>query len=228
MKVLLVDDDVELVGMLQEYLNNEGVSVDVCYNGQTGIAKVESAQYDAMFLDIMLPDMNGLDVLKYIRKHNDIPIIMLTARGDNLDRVTGLEMGADDYIPKPCYPREVLARLKAILRRSRDEITQKFETSLTFYEFTLDLLQHTCYWKNQPLELTVTEFNLLTVLLKYQDRVVTKDELSEKGIGRVRELYDRSIDVHISKIRQKLYQFTEGDITIETIRSIGYRIRAAQ
>lgn len=226
MSILLVDDDVELAGMLKEYLTNEGFTVSVFHTGSEGITEALQGSYSAMILDIMLPDMSGIDVLNQIRKKSQIPIIMLTAKGDNIDRVVGLEMGADDYIPKPCYPRELLARLRAVLRRSDEKSAPiKEENSLTFNGLTLDLLQHISLWNDVSFELTATEFNLLSLLLKHQDRVVTKDELSELGIGRPRELYDRSIDVHISNMRQKLNQITQGVISIETIRSVGYRIR---
>ena len=152
---------------------------------------------------------------------------MLTAKGDNIDRVLGLELGADDYIPKPCYPRELLARLRAVLRRMDDKqpYAELDDKKYQFHDLTLDIPQRLCMWKNITIELTSTEFNLLALLVKNNDRVVTKEELSEEGLGRARELYDRSVDVHISNIRQKLHQLTRDAITIETIRAVGYRIR---
>lgn len=225
--ILLVDDDIELAQMLSEYLTNESFKVKVVHQGQEGITEALTGKYKAIILDIMLPDLNGIDVLKSIRQSINIPVIMLTAKGDNIDRVLGLELGADDYIPKPCYPRELLARLRAVLRRMDDKLPQNELDDKKYYfnNLVLDLPQRLCLWKNIVIELTSTEFNLLALLVKNSDRVVTKEELSEEGLGRARELYDRSVDVHISNIRQKLHQLTKDAVTIETIRAVGYRIR---
>ncbi|XKM13567.1 response regulator transcription factor [Orbaceae bacterium ac157xtp] len=233
--ILLIDDDIELAQMLNEYLTNENFNVTVVHSGREGIDEVLSGKYKAAILDIMLPDISGIDVLKQLRQTTNIPVIMLTAKGDNIDRVLGLELGADDYIPKPCYPRELLARLRAVLRRS-DNKSKVANSSLSFdssndskYQFNdllLDIPQRLCFWKDgQIIDLTSTEFNLLVLLVKNHDRVVTKEELSEEGLGRVREAYDRSVDVHISNIRQKIHQATGNKVTIETIRAVGYRIR---
>ena len=225
--ILLIDDDVELSQMLSEYLTNESFKVKVVHQGQEGINEALTGEYKAIILDIMLPDLNGIDVLKNIRQSLNTPVIMLTAKGDNIDRVLGLELGADDYIPKPCYPRELLARLSALLRRMDDKqpYAELDDKKYQFHDLTLDIPQRLCMWKNITIELTSTEFNLLALLVKNNDRVVTKEELSEEGLGRARELYDRSVDVHISNIRQKLHQLTRDAITIETIRAVGYRIR---
>lgn len=226
--ILLVDDDIELSQMLCEYLTNESFKVTVVHYGKDGVNEALSGKYKAMILDIMLPDMNGVDVLKNIRQSSNIPVIMLTAKGDNIDRVLGLELGADDYIPKPCYPRELLARLRAVLRRMDEKVVtqNRSDNAYNFHDLVLDIPQRLCIWNSDvSIELTSTEFNLLVLLIKNHDRVVTKEELSEEGLGRARELYDRSVDVHISNIRQKLHQFTDDAITIETIRAVGYRIR---
>lgn len=228
--ILLIDDDVELSQMLSEYLTNESFKVKSVYTGQEGIDEANSGKYKAIILDVMLPDINGIDVLKTIRQSVKIPVIMLTAKGDNIDRVLGLELGADDYVPKPCYPRELLARLRAVLRRVDEQPSASpQESNSKKYEFNnliLDVPQRQCCWNDIMIELTSTEFNLLALLVKNQDRVVTKEELSEVGLGRARELYDRSVDVHISNIRQKLHQLTNDAVTIETIRAVGYRIRS--
>ncbi|OCG10363.1 DNA-binding response regulator [Gilliamella sp. wkB178] len=226
MNILLIDDDVELSQMLSEYLTNEGFNIKSVYLGKNGIEEALSGKYRAAILDVMLPDINGIDVLKSIRQQCNMPVIMLTAKGDNIDRVLGLELGADDYIPKPCYPRELLARLRAVLRRfderSVDTVDDK---KYHFNGLTLDLPQRLCTWNDKVIDLTSTEFNLLVLLVKNNERVVTKEELSEIGLGRARELYDRSVDVHISNIRQKLHQVAQNVVTIETIRAVGYRIR---
>ena len=224
--ILLIDDDVELSQMLSEYLTNEGFNIKSVYLGQDGINEALSGKYRTAILDVMLPDINGIDVLKSIRQHSNMPVIMLTAKGDNIDRVLGLELGADDYIPKPCYPRELLARLRAVLRRFDERPVEMIDDKkYQFNGLTLDLPQRLCTWNGKVIDLTSTEFNLLVLLVKYSDRVVTKEELSEIGLGRARELYDRSVDVHISNIRQKLHQVAQNIVTIETIRAVGYRIR---
>lgn len=226
MSVLLIDDDIELSQMLGEYLTNEGFRVTIVHLGHEGIQAALSGEHRAVILDIMLPDISGVDVLKNIRQSSGIPVIMLTAKGDNIDRVLGLELGADDYVPKPCYPRELLARLRAVLRRFDEK--QPMIDDVKKYNFNglvLDSPQRLCIWKDQTIDLTSTEFNLLSILVKNSDRVVTKEELSIEGLGRSRELYDRSVDVHISNIRHKLHEVTHDMVTIETIRAVGYRIR---
>lgn len=225
--ILLVDDDVELSQMLSEYLTNEGLTVKAIYNGNQAIEE-NFDKYQAVILDIMLPDISGIDVLKVIRQNYNVPVIMLTAKGDNIDRVLGLELGADDYIPKPCYPRELLARLRAVMRRvNQKEVPQQkpVEKKYNFKGLILDIPQHMCFWHEQVIDLTSTEFNLLVLLIKNKDRVLTKEELSEEGLGRSREAYDRSVDVHISNIRQKLHQIVNDEVVIETIRAVGYRIK---
>ncbi|MFS2222149.1 response regulator transcription factor [Pantoea sp. B65] len=226
MKILLVDDDVELGTMLSQYLIGEGFDASLVLTGKAGVEGALSGDYTAMILDIMLPDMSGIDVLRQVRQNSRLPVIMLTAKGDNIDRVIGLEMGADDYMPKPCYPRELVARLRAVLRRFEEQVPAPEKKDLiTWGDLALNPATRISEWKNKPFDLTASEFNLLDLLLRSPDRVVSKDELSEKGLGRPREAYDRSVDVHISNIRQKLSQLTADTINIETVRSIGYRIR---
>jgi two-component system OmpR family response regulator len=226
MKILLVDDDLELGTMLSEYLTAEGFNASLVLTGKAGVDGALSGEYIAMILDIMLPDMSGIDVLREVRKKSRLPIIMLTAKGDNIDRVIGLEMGADDYVPKPCYPRELVARLRAVLRRFEEQPEAVDKVSvLSFNELTLNPSTRNSAWQGKAFDLTASEFNLLELLLRSPERVVSKDELSEKGLGRPREAYDRSVDVHISNIRQKLGALTDNRLSIETVRSIGYRIR---
>ncbi|HHQ4474781.1 response regulator transcription factor [Aeromonas sp. S41-2] len=223
MKILLVDDDLELGTMLSEYLGGEGFTTTHVLTGKSGVQHALSGNYAAVVLDIMLPDLNGSEVLRQIRHASQIPVIMLTAKGDNIDRVIGLEMGADDYVPKPCYPRELVARLRAVLRRVEPAKTGK-DNSLRLAGLTLSPATRQCHWQASPLELTATEFNLLELLLRSPERVVSKDELSLHGLGRPREPYDRSVDVHICNIRQKLQALAGEAIGIETVRSIGYRL----
>ncbi|MBV4368029.1 response regulator transcription factor [Erwinia sp. BNK-24-b] len=226
MKILLVDDDLELGTMLSQYLIAEGFDATLVLSGKAGIEGAMSGDYSAMILDIMLPDMSGIDVLRQVRQISRLPVIMLTAKGDNIDRVIGLEMGADDYMPKPCYPRELVARLRAVLRRVEEQpVIVESKEVVSWGELTLNPATRISEWQRKPFDLTASEFNLLDLLLRSPDRVVSKDELSEKGLGRPREAYDRSVDVHISNIRQKLSALTDDAVTIETVRSIGYRIR---
>lgn len=226
MKILLVDDDLELGTMLSQYLIAEGFDATLVLSGKAGIEGAMSGEYSAMILDIMLPDMSGIDVLRQVRQICRLPVIMLTAKGDNIDRVIGLEMGADDYVPKPCYPRELVARLRAVLRRVEEQpVVVENKEVASWGELTLNPATRISEWQKKPFDLTASEFNLLDLLLRSPDRVVSKDELSEKGLGRPREAYDRSVDVHISNIRQKLSALTNDIVTIETVRSIGYRIR---
>jgi len=226
MKILLVDDDLELGTMLSQYLIAEGFDASLVLTGKAGVDGALSGQYHAMILDIMLPDMSGIDVLRQVRQNSRLPVIMLTAKGDNIDRVIGLEMGADDYMPKPCYPRELVARLRAVLRRVEEQpVVIENKDVIAWGELTLNPATRISEWQQTPFPRTASEFNLLDLLLRSPDRVVSKDELSEKGLGRPREAYDRSVDVHISNIRQKLAALTHDTINIETVRSIGYRIR---
>ena len=227
MKILLVDDDVELGTMLREYLGGEGFNAELVLTGKAGIAAALSGDYTALILDIMLPDMSGIDVLRQVRKKSRLPIIMLTAKGDNIDRVIGLEMGADDYMPKLCYPRELVARLRAVLRRfdEHPDVSSADDSIISHGDLTLNPSTRSSEWQGKAFDLTASEFNLLELLLRSPDRVVTKDELSDKGLGRPREAYDRSVDVHISNIRQKLAALAGNKLNIETVRSIGYRIR---
>ncbi len=226
MKILLVDDDHELGTMLSQYLEGEGFATVLVMTGKEAISQAASGQFNAVILDIMLPDMSGIDVLRQIRQQGRLPVIMLTAKGDNIDRVIGLEMGADDYMPKPCYPRELVARLRSVMRRIDEHpVVPEKKELLTCGELTLNSSTRTSAWRGENFDLTASEFNLLELLMAASDRVVSKDELSEKALGRQREAYDRSVDVHVSNIRQKLSKLTDDEVNIETVRSIGYRIR---
>ncbi|QWA09631.1 response regulator transcription factor [Sodalis ligni] len=226
MNILLVDDDKELGKMLSDYLTAEGFATSWVPTGKQGVSGALSGDYTAMILDIMLPDMSGTDVLRLVRKDSRIPIIMLTAKGDNIDRVIGLEMGADDYMPKPCYPRELVARLRAVLRRFDEQHEEPADAGAVVYgDLVLNPATRSSHWQGKSFDLTASEFNLLELLMRTPDRVVSKDDLSEKGLGRRREAYDRSVDVHISNIRQKLALLADSSLSIETVRSIGYRIR---
>jgi two-component system OmpR family response regulator len=224
-RILLVDDDVELSVMLREYLEAEGFAIDVVANGVDGLSGALSGLYDALILDVMLPQMNGIEVLRRLRRDSQMPVIMLTAKGDNVDRVVGLELGADDYVPKPYYPRELVARLRAVLRRQPAAGEDARPATLSFGPLEADAAARRALAAGKPLQLTASEFNMLVALLRSGDRVATKEELSLKVLGRIRQPYDRSIDVHVSNLRQKL-QAAADDVEIETVRGLGYRLKA--
>lgn len=178
-KVLLVDDDVELAGMFQIYLEREGFEVKVVHDGELGIAEALHGNHDIAVLDVMMPGKAGIDVLIQIRAHGAMPVLMLTAKGDDADRIVGLELGADDYVPKPCTPRELTARIRAILRRSGAVVSSSSSLPIIIGALSVWLEQRRAEWAGKPLELTSTEFNLLEVLTRNADRVVSKVELSE-------------------------------------------------
>jgi len=225
--VLLVDDDVDLSRLLQLYLENEGFRVALDFNGQ--LAAAASGVYDAIILDIMLPTVTGIELLRRIRQDSTIPIIMLTAKGDQVDRVIGLELGADDYIAKPYYPPELVARLKAVLRRRNGAAAgADEEAEMALSELRVNAPARRVTWRGASVQLTTTEFNLLVALLQFGDRVATRDQLARNVLGRPWESYDRSIDVHANNLRQKLLNASEGGLEIETVRGVGYRAKARQ
>jgi len=225
-RILLVDDDVPLCELLQEYLEQENLEVDLVHRGDQVLAATESTHYDLVVLDVMLPGMTGTEVLKQIRAHSTLPILMLTARGDDIDRIIGLEMGADDYLPKPCNPRELLARIRAILRRAKgQDLTQRGKQTLQLDDLELEPATRTLKAGGKPIELTSTEFTLLQILMHNAGQIVSKDRLSEDGLGRPLGRYDRSVDMHLSNIRRKLGPGADGDNRIETVRGVGYLIK---
>lgn len=226
-RILLVDDDTELCALLGEYLQKEGMDVRVVHDGLEAVEHLQQASsarqdYDAIVLDFMLPGMQGLDILQRLRTFSNTPVLMLTARGDDIDRIVGLEAGADDYLPKPCNPRELLARLRAVLRRSENTQGTGSKTVLSSHGIELDTGKRTSSIGGKLLELTSAEFNTLAVLLAQQGAVVSKEELTQQALNREFTRYDRSIDVHISSIRKKLAQFLPGIELIKTVRGSGY------
>ena len=219
-RVLLVDDDDLLTELLTEYLTAEGLEVNRMPDGEKGVQEILNGRgYDVVVLDSMMPKMNGLDVLKTVRAQSKIPVIMLTAKGDDIDRIIGLEMGADDYVPKPCQPRELLARINAILRRAQQTTENpSVVNSISASGITLFPAKRQAMIGDAALELTSTEFNLLEVLMRHAGQVVSKENLSQEALDRKLAKFDRSIDVHISSIRHKL-----GDASlIQTVRGLGY------
>jgi two-component system OmpR family response regulator len=234
-RILLIDDDTELGEMLAEYLDGEGFEITVVHNGHDGISHALSGEYAMALLDIMMPGIGGIEVLRQVRAQSRMPIIMLTAKGDDVDRVVGLELGADDYIPKPYYPRELVARIRAVLRRAdggrtsgiaaATHISDRQDALLERGLITLEPARRFAAFDGQEMDLTVSEFNLLETLMRARDRALSKNELSMTVLGRPREVYDRSIDVHMSNLRQKLQQASGDASLIETVRGFGYRLR---
>lgn len=223
-KVLLIDDDAALTGMLTEFLRGEGFETAAAFNGTDGAAAALDPTLDAVILDVMMPDISGIETLQRIRSTSSIPVIMLTAKGAEDDRVAGLEVGADDYISKPYYARELLARLKAVLRRQRGSQPPQY-----FLAGKLRLIpsKREVSFDGKTFELTTCEFDLLEALLRSRDTVATKDDLSLSVLGRRREPYDRSIDVHVSNLRKKLGAISDKTIEVETVRAVGYRLKVA-
>ncbi|NJD06271.1 MAG: response regulator transcription factor [Methylococcaceae bacterium] len=224
MNILLVDDDSELADLLKTYLEREGYRVTAACDGERGIAEALSGQYSLAVLDVMMSGVNGIEVLREIRSHSQMPVLMLTARGDDVDRIIGLELGAADYVPKPCTPRELAARIRAILRRTQGSLADGASEILRSGPLTLQPARRSALWKGSPLELTSTEFSLLEILARNAGRVVDKKELSEQALGRPLARFDRSIDVHMSSVRHKLGVMADGRSYILTVRGKGYQL----
>lgn len=220
--ILIADDDTELCELLREYLGLEGFEVRLAFDGEQALAESRRPGLDAMVLDIMMPRMNGIDVLRKLRKESELPVIMLTARGDDLDRIIGLELGADDYLAKPANPRELLARIRAILRRSN---TQSTVATLEVGDLVLNQARRELHRDGLLIDLTSTEFSILQLLLQRSGEIVEKKDLYLAALGREPVAYDRSIDMHVSNLRRKLGQAMDATERIETIRGIGYQYR---
>jgi two-component system, OmpR family, response regulator len=218
-QVLLADDDAELGAMLKEYLERDGFGVTLVHDGDAAAKAAVSGTFQIAVLDVMMPRMDGMEALRRIRQASRIPVIMLTARGDDIDRILGLELGADDYVPKPCTPRELSARLRAILRRVHPQPEATGPVAVS--GLTLWPEKRRVEWRGKPIELTSTQFNVLEVLMRNAGRVVSKKELSEQALGRPLARFDRSLDVHLSSIRQKLGEAAD---LIRTVRGTGYHL----
>ncbi len=219
-KILIIDDDRELTAMLEEFLAPDHIDLSARHSGEDGLEALGDGDYDLLILDIMLPGMSGIDVLKQVRQTSDIPIVMLTARGDDVDRILGLEFGADDDLSKPFNPRELLARIKAILRRSRPVSDKRRRIAVGGIE--LDPASRSAAAGGQSISLTGTEFELLCCLAETPSEVVSKEQLSLRALGRRNLPYDRSIDTHISNVRRKLADAGVSNPSIQSRRGIGY------
>jgi two-component system response regulator CpxR len=206
-RILVIDDDVELCHLVGEYLRAEGFSIECVHDGESGLKKATAGEYLLAVLDVMLPGINGFEVLRRIRATSRLPVLLLTARGEDVDRIVGLEIGADDYLPKPFNPRELVARIRAVLRRTRADGS--------------GAATRTVRLEGKPVELTSVEFNLLEVLLREAGRVVPRERLVNAVLSRKFSPFDRSIDMHVSKVRKKLGD-TDNDEHIKTVRGVGY------
>jgi two-component system response regulator CpxR len=225
-RILVIDDDAELCELLQEYLGQEGFIVESVNDGAAGLARAVSGEHALVVLDVMLPEMNGLDVLRKIRERSKVPVLMLTARGDDVDRIVGLEMGADDYLPKPFNARELVARIRAVRRRAETEgAARNVSTSVEWLRVgDVELSPETRLVRRagKEVELTSVEFSFLEMLLRSAGKVVTREELARTALGRNLAAFDRSVDVHVSSLRRKLGHRIGGQERIRSIRGVGY------
>jgi DNA-binding response OmpR family regulator len=221
--VLVIDDDVELCALVQEYLTAEGFTLTAVHDGEQGLQQALTGEYTLVVLDVMLPGINGFEVLRRIRSVSKIPVLLLTARGEDVDRIVGLEIGADDYLPKPFNPRELVARIRAILRRTKPgSASDEIPEILSVGDVELDPATRSVQRAGQPVDLTSVEFNLLEVLLREAGKVVTRERLVNAVLSRKFMPFDRSIDMHVSKVRRKLGDSEEDGDHIKTIRGVGY------
>ena len=223
-RVLLVDDDAELAELVGEYLAREGFSLEAEVDGTRAIDRAVAGDHQLVVLDVMLPGVNGFDVLRSIRGSSHIPVLMLTARGDEVDRIVGLELGADDYLSKPFNPRERVARIRAVLRRTQPETRVAGERAdrLTVDDVVVDLGRRLVRRGGAAVELTAVEFALLELLMRAAGTVVRRDDLARGALGRNLLPFDRSIDVHVSRMRKKLGPRPDGGERITTLRAVGY------
>lgn len=226
-RILVIDDDVELCELLTDYLTQEGLQVETVHEGELGADRARSGDYALVVLDVMLPGISGFDVLRRIRASSNVPVLMLTARGDDVDRIVGLEMGADDYLPKPFNPRELVARIRAIQRRVEPRLERetgpgKAAERVVVGDVQLDPGARVVLQRGRPVDVTSVEFALLEVLLHASGQVVTREDLAKEVLGRRLSPYDRSIDVHISSLRRKLGHQLGDTERIKTVRGVGY------
>lgn len=227
-RILLVDDDTELSELLAEYLGNEGYEVETAASAELAIEYFDAGRaYDICVFDIMMPGLSGLELLQQVRPRIQTPVIMLTGRGDDIDRILGLEMGADDYLPKPANPRELLARIKAVLRRTQsiEQSSSQQPQPLSVGAISLDPQLRSAQVEGKEIHLTSAEFNVLQTLMQAAGQLVSKERLTEEVLHRKLTAYDRAIDVHVSRVRIKLEQVLPGlGEVIKTVRGQGYQL----
>ncbi|AGF77351.1 CheY-like receiver and winged-helix DNA-binding domain-containing response regulator [Desulfocapsa sulfexigens DSM 10523] len=222
--ILVIDDDKELCELLVEFLQPEGFRVETVNEPHGGLRQALSGEYCLVVLDVMLPGMTGFELLRNLRISSQVPVLMLTARGEDIDRIIGLEMGADDYLPKPFNPRELVARIQAIWRRVQPEEKQQLENTsrIELDDIVLDFGSRSVKQNNNTIKVTAVEFSLLYELLRKAGQVLTREELTQRVLNRKLEIFDRSIDVHVSSLRKKLGHNIDNRERIKTIRSVGY------
>jgi DNA-binding response OmpR family regulator len=224
MKLLMIDDDDELCSLLEEFFRDKGIEATFAHSGRVGLDRLRNGGIDLIILDVMLPGSDGFEILKTIRTENTIPVIMLTARGEDVDRIIGLELGADDYLPKPFNVRELLARIRAVLRRER--VVEPGGERVRVGDVVMDIGSREVLCEDRPVDLTTLEFDILEMLMRAAGRVLTRDQIMEKLYDRNVGPFDRSIDVHVSHLRRKL---GSGVLRIKTIRGNGYQfVRASR
>jgi two-component system response regulator CpxR len=224
-RLLIVDDDRKLAGLIRDYLTPMGYEIELRHNGPDGLEEALAGTYEAVILDVMMPGMDGFAVLRELRKKSDVPVLMLTALGDEADRIVGLEIGADDYLPKTFSSRELLARLRAVTRRTRLRAGDDAPSEITAGPLRLCEETHTAVLDDRPLDLTTLEFAILASLLKSRGRVKSRERLIEEVSERRFDVFDRSIDVHVSSLRRKLGDDAKSPRFIHTIRGVGYSLR---
>ncbi|MEC6815514.1 response regulator [Photobacterium toruni] len=222
-KILLVDDDIELTALLKDILELEGFDVEEANNGIEGLSKIDSS-IDLILLDVMMPKMNGTEMLRRLREKHSTPVMMLTAKGDEIDRVLGLELGADDYLPKPFSDRELLARMRAVLRRTQSNTKTKTNNSecLVYQDLTIYPGRQEVLCNQQLIEMTGTELALLSYFVQHPGKIIAKEELSLEVLGKRLAQFDRAIDMHVSNLRKKLPIRSDGKPLIKTLRGKGY------
>jgi two-component system response regulator CpxR len=224
LKILAIDDDVKLCTMLKDYLSGHEIQLESRHSGPQGLEEAITSQtYDLVLLDVMLPGMDGFEVLRNIRLHSTVPVLLLTARGEDVDRIVGLEIGADDYLPKPFNPRELVARIRAILRRGRSIGNQAADANrFSTGNVRFDLTARTVSIAAQPVDLTDMEYMLFLALVRNSDKITSREELAEKALDRDLHIFDRSVDMNVSRLRKKLDAVSGFSGVIRTIRHAGY------
>lgn len=221
LSILLVEDDARLAGLTRDYLKNHGALVTIAPDGEVGLQEALRGSYDVVLLDLMLPGRDGIEVCQKLREHRDVPVIMITARGEEADRVIGLEIGADDYVPKPFSPRELLARIRAVVRRARGQAGPR-KRVVRVGDLVVDPGARSVTVGGESVELTSYEFALLQALVEAAGRVLSREQLMELAGGNPEESFDRSIDVHVSRLRKKLGDDPHSPKRIRTVRGLGY------
>ncbi|MBF0279009.1 MAG: response regulator [SAR324 cluster bacterium] len=222
-EILLVDDDLELCELLSEYLVMEGFTLSTVHDGLSGVEAVNTNNFKLVLLDVTLPKLNGFEVLKRIRQNTKVPVLMLTARGEEVDRIIGLEIGADDYLPKPFNHRELIARMKAILRRTDSSLPPEENVqTLNIDDLSINLLNREVLLTGKVLEMTATEFLVIKTLVEKAGTLIGRDELTKIALGRRLMEYDRAIDMHVSNVRKKTGPKPDGSPRIKTVRGSGY------